>query len=150
MAASRSGRSRSGRLPRDEAARLRATLAAEHRARPFLPSEPRDAAKRVLDIATSLGLSVHVARGGVDVGGAELEHLWAVVDDRVVDVSLPLTARPFRQVVRAYVAGDLPASRLVAAAADWTLEWRVIGEVPPGCRYRGTPVLAHRRVLVSG
>jgi hypothetical protein len=125
-------------------------LASEHADRPFLPSEPREAARRVLEVAGSLGLSVHVARGGLDVGGAELDHLWAVVDDRVVDVSLPLGARPFRQVLRAYVAGDLSASRLVAAAADWTLEWRVIGEVPPGCRYRGAPVLAHRRAPVAG
>lgn len=141
---------RTDRFPRQQAARLRAALAAEHRRSPFLPSEPRDAARRVLEVANALALPVHVARGGVDVGGAELEHLWAVVADRVVDVSLPLGASAFRTVVRAYVAGDLEADRLVAAAANLTLEWRVIGEVPPGCWYRGTPVLAHRPALIAG
>lgn len=132
------------RLPAAAAARLRAGLAREHRRRPFGPHDVRDAARRALAVAEDLGLDGHIARGGLDLGGAELDHLWAVVDAHVVDVTLPVLSRDFVALLRAYVAGDVEATDLELAAAEWALEWRVVGDVPVGCRYLGRPILAHR------
>ena len=136
---------RQRRLPAATAARLRAGLAREHRRRPFGPHDVRDAARRVLAVAEDVGLDGHIARGGLDLGGAELDHVWAVVDAHVVDVSLPVLARDFVVVLRGYVAGDVEPHEIEEAAAAWALEWRVVGEVPVGCRYLGSPILSHRR-----
>lgn len=135
---------RQRRLPTAAAARLRAGLAREHHRRPFGPQDVRDAARRVLALAEELGLSGHIARGGLDVGGAELDHLWAVVDAHVVDVAMPVLSRDFVGLLRGYVAGDVEAHELEEAASAWALEWRVVGEVPVGCRYVGRPILSHR------
>ena len=62
----------------------------------------------------------------------------------MVDVSLPVVAVEFRRILRAYVAGDVEAVDITRMADEYPLEWRVIGDVPGGCRYRGQPVLAHR------
>lgn len=132
------------RLPTADAARLRASLVREHRRRPFGPDDVREAARRALAVAEDLGLRGHIARGGLDLGGAELDHVWAVVDAHVVDVTLPVLARDFVTLLRGYVAGDVARDELAAAAAAWTLEWRVVGDVPAGCRYLGGPILSHR------
>lgn len=132
------------RFPSEPGSRLRAGLAREHRRDPFRPGDVRDAARRALAVAESLGLPGHLARGGLDVGGAELDHVWAVVSDRVVDVTLPVLARDFLVLLRGFVAGDVPAAELDEVATSYTLEWRVVGEVPAGCRYLGAPILAHR------
>lgn len=133
------------RLPAAAAARLRAGLAREHRRRPFGPQDVREAARRVLAVAEDLGHTGHIVRGGLDVGGAELDHLWAVVDAHVVDVALPVLSRDFVMLLRGYVAGDVGRADLEAAAAEWeALEWRVVGDVPAGCHYRGRPILSHR------
>lgn len=137
------------RFPADAGARLRAALAAEHRRHPFSPDDPRDAARRVLGAAEELGLHGHIERGGVDVGGAELDHLWTVVERRIVDVVLPLRAERFVSLVRGYVAGDIDPMTLTDAAADYAIEWRVIGDVPTGCRYLGAPILTHRAAALS-
>jgi hypothetical protein len=137
------------RFPLEPGSRLRAGLAREHRRQPFRPGDVRDAARRALAVAESLGLSGHLARGGLDVGGAELDHVWAVVSDRVVDVTLPVLAQDFLVLLRGYVAGDVPAAVLDDVATAYTLEWRVVGDVPTGCRYLGAPILCHRsRALV--
>jgi len=132
------------RFPSGPGSRLRAGLAREHRRQPFRPGDVRDAARRALAVAESLGLSGHLARGGLDVGGAELDHVWAVVSNRVVDVTLPVLAQDFLVLLRGYVAGDVPAVELDQMATSYTLEWRVVGDVPPGCRYLGQPILGHR------
>lgn len=141
---------RQRRLPAAQAARLRAGLDREHRRRPFGLDDVRGAARRVLVVADALGLRGHIARGGLDLGGAELDHLWVVVDAHVVDVTLPVQARPFVVLLRGYVAGDVERDVLDEAAATWaTLEWRVVGDVPAGCAYRGRPILSHRGRAVS-
>lgn len=139
-----SPREQQRRLPAASAARLRASLVREHRRRPFGPDDVREAARRTLAVAEDLGLTGHIARGGLDLGGAELDHVWAVVEAHVVDVTLPMLARDFVTVLRGYVAGDVAREQLSAAAAAWTLEWRVVGDVPAGCRYLGGPILSHR------
>lgn len=135
---------RQRRLPSAAAARLRAGLDREHRRRPFGPDDVREAARRALAVAEELGLHGHIARGGLDLGGVELDHVWAVVEAHVVDVTLPVLATDFVRVLRCYVAGDVEAGDLVVAAAEWELEWRVVGDVPVGCAYLGRPILSHR------
>lgn len=135
---------RQRRLPSAAAARLRAGLDREHRRRPFGPDDVRGAARRTLAVAEDVGLHGHIARGGLDLGGVELDHLWVVVESHVVDVTLPVLATDFVRVLRGYVAGDVEAEDLVAAASGWELEWRVVGDVPAGCHYLGRPILSHR------
>lgn len=130
----------SARFPATVAPRLLSALAHEHARRPFGPREVRGAAARVVAIARELGLDAVVVRGGLDVGGAELDHVWAVVADRVVDVSLPVASAPFQVVLRAYVAGDLDDEVLDRRAHGYPLSSRVVGEYPAPVSYVGLPV----------
>lgn len=120
--------------------RLRGVIAAAHAERPFTPTDPRASAHRVATIADRLGLAATVYRGGLDVGGAELDHVWAVVDGRVVDPAVPLFSAPFLACVRAYVAGDVEHGELERCAHPYSLRWRVVGAFPDGCRYTGRPL----------
>lgn len=121
-------------------AELVETLYVLHQADPFGPYDVRATARRVVDAVTPLGLEPMMVRGRVDVGGAELDHVFVVVDDRVVDVALPVRARSFAEAVRAWVAGDLDLQELVERADRYGLEDRVVGEYPDGLRYTGAPL----------
>lgn len=125
--------------------RFRSALAVAHAREPFRPSVSRDVAHRVAHVATELGLTPTLFRGGVDVGGAEIDHVWVVVDERVVDAALPLFSEPFLAAVRAYVAGDLDGDALERAAHPYSVRWRVLGSFPEVCRYVGSPVWSQRR-----
>lgn len=129
----------SGRFPDPLATRLRDALAAAHRDEPFSALDVRATANRVVAVGRRLALAPEVVRGRVDVGGAELDHVFVVVDDRVVDVALPLAAEGFTALVRAYVAGDLEAAELAAAAAAHDLDARVLGDYAEPLAYRGAP-----------
>lgn len=120
--------------------KLRSGLAHEHARQPFAPRDVRDAARRVVGVARSLHFEAQVVRGGLDLGGAELDHVWAIVDDRVVDVALPVNSDVFVQALRAFVAGDLPEDDLDRAAHGYDFTWRVVGEYPERVRYLGLPV----------
>lgn len=133
-----------GPLPAPAGPRLRSALAREHGREPFRPRDPRDAAARVRTVATRLGLRCQVVRGGVDVGGAELDHVWAVVDGHVVDLALPLRSASFATLLRAYVAGDLDDDDLDRIVHGYRFEWRVVGEFPARLRYVGLPVWGQR------
>lgn len=120
--------------------RLVEVLTELHAEDPFGPQDVRATARRVVDAAEAVGLEPTIVRGGVDVGGAELDHVFVVVAERVVDVALPVLAAPFTEVVRAWVAGDLDLAELVAEAARHGLEDRVVGEYPAPLRYHGAPL----------
>lgn len=124
--------------------RLRSALAVAHAREPFRPSVSRDVAHRVAHVAEELGLTPTLFRGGVDVGGAEIDHVWVVVDERVVDAALPLFSETFLTAVRAYVAGDLDGDALERAAHPYSVRWRVLGAFPDDCRYVGAPVWGQR------
>lgn len=126
------------------AGRLRAALAAEHARWPFTPGDARGGVGRVRHVAERLGLDATVVRGGLDVGGAELDHIWTVVEQRVVDPSLPVHSDSFVAVLRAFVAGDVEAAELDHHAHGYRLEWRVLGEYPSDYRYVGRPVWTAR------
>lgn len=131
-------------FPSPVGSRLRSALVREHGRHPFTPRDVRDAARRVVDVAGRLRLNAVVVRGGVDVGGAELDHVWAVVDGRVVDMTLPLRSGAFLSMLRAYVAGDLSGEHLDRVVHGYTLEWRVVGEFPADVRYVGAPIWLRR------
>lgn len=123
-------------------ARLRGALALEHARRPFSPRDVRDAARRVGGLCRSLEFEAVTMRGGLDVGGAELDHVWTLVDGRVViDVALPLRSTAFVDALRRYVAAEIEASELAWRAHAYGLDWRVVGRAPDGVRYSGSPVL---------
>lgn len=140
-------RYRSGTLPAPAGSRLRSALAREHAREPFTPRDVRSAAARVQDVASTLGFEVDVVRGGVDVGGAELDHVWAVVVGHVVDVTMPLRSSTFADVLRAYVAGDIDDDELDHTARGYAFEWRVLGEFPAPLRYVGLPVWSQRETV---
>lgn len=124
------------------APRLRSALALEHARTPFHPGDVRDAARRVAGLCRSLDFEPVTIRGGLDVGGAELDHVWVVVDrDVVIDVALPLRAPSFVDALRRYVADEISASDLAWRAHAYGLDWRVVGQAPAGVRYTGAPVL---------
>jgi hypothetical protein len=137
-------RYRSGALPVPAGPRLRSALAREHAREPFTPRDVRSAAGRVRGVAGELGYEVEIVRGGVDVGGAELDHVWAVVAGHVVDLTLPLRSEAFAVLLRAYVAGDVDDDELDHAAHGYAFEWRVVGEFPERLRYVGLPVWTDR------
>ncbi len=124
----------------DRGAVLRAGLAREHAREPFRPRDVRDAARRVVAVARHLEFEAQVVRGGLDVVGAELDHVWAVVEERVVDVAMPVNSTSFLTALRAFVAGDLEEDDLDRAAHGYAFQWRVVGEYPERVRYLGLPV----------
>jgi hypothetical protein len=149
-------------LPRGVAAALQRRLEAAHRAEPFSALDPRAAVRRVIAEATDLGLGTMVYRGGLDLQGAEVDHVWLALevgpvaggDQRkqaspyVVDVAFPLFMQSFVDALRRFVAGDAEAEELAALAARAGLDERVVGVFPAPLRYVGAPlwsVLERRR-----
>jgi hypothetical protein len=142
---------RSTALPDDVAARVVPRLADAHRLTPFSPLDPRDATRRVAGICAEAGLTCTVIRGGVDLAGVEVDHVWLAVAPPgiaggawVVDAAFPLFADDFVTVLRGYVAGDAEAEDLLRIAAQAGLEHRVVGRFPAPVRYRGRPVWSAR------
>lgn len=127
-------------FPTEVRGELVATLEQLHADEPFGPMDVRATARRVAGAAATIGLEPMMVRGRVDVGGAELDHVFVVVDDRVVDLALPVRAASFAQTVRAWVAGDLDHGELVARAAQHGIEDRVVGDYPRRLCYRGAPL----------
>lgn len=124
--------------------RLIAALAHEHARTPFSPRDVRGGARRVVRVAQELRLEATLVRGAVDVGGAELDHVWAVIGDRVIDVPLPLRSDAFVDALRAYIAGDVETDDLERIADAYAFDRRVVGEFPRGVRYYGAPFWSER------
>ncbi len=135
----------SRRLPPRVADPLRARLRTAHRTAPFSAADPREAVRRAATVAAELGLTGTVYRGGLDLRGSEVDHVWLDVDGHVVDVAFPLFVAEFVAVLRDFVAGHVAAGDLAAVAALAGVEARVLGEFPPPLRYRGCPVWSARR-----
>ena len=134
-----------GRIRPPQGPRLLAALAHEHARAPFTPRAVRAGARRVVSVAERLGLDAILVRGSVDVGGAELDHVWAVVGERVIDVPLPLRSGSFVDVLRGYIAGDVEPHDLELAADAYAIDWRIVGEFPNGVRYYGAPFWSDRQ-----
>lgn len=128
----------------DEA--LRGAVGRAHAARPLSPVDPREAARRLAPVLGELGIVAVVYRGGVDLQGAEVDHVWLTVrpDDGaegyVLDPVLPLFHPEFVVVLRAFVAGEATPAQLEAAASGRPVDERVLGVIPPPVRYCGAPV----------
>ncbi|MPZ88857.1 MAG: hypothetical protein GEU81_12440, partial [Nitriliruptorales bacterium] len=125
---------------------VRRRLADAHEQEPFSPLRVRQAASRVADIVKEVGLTVAVYRGGLDLRGVEVDHLWlaavqgfdsAEAKPRgqeppfVLDVAFPLFDQGFVAALRRFVAGDGTHEELAAAAEIAHVNDRVVGVIPP-------------------
>jgi hypothetical protein len=131
-------------LPHPGGSQLRKLLMSAHELDPFSPVRPRATARRVGALATGVGLSARLYRGGVDLNGVEVDHVWLAVDDIVIDVAFPLFMPAFRSLLRRFVAGEIEPEDLETGAASSGIEHRVLGVLPPCTRYIGQPVWAER------
>lgn len=142
MAAAR--RFRPARVPAPRGPSLLSALAREHARWPFSPTDVRDAARRIVAVLGAEGADCVTVRGGLDVGGAELDHVWVVADGFVVDMALPVRSARFVDALRAFVAGDLEVGDLERVAHGYPLDRRVLGDFPSELRYVGRPVFSQR------
>lgn len=124
---------------------LHARLRAAHRAQPFSALDPRQTVRRVTRILDEMGVEATVYRGGLDLRGSEVDHIWLDVDGRVVDVAFPLFVADFVDVLRRYVAGDADPDDIAVTAADAGVDERVVGLFPAPLRYLGRPVWSARQ-----
>lgn len=131
-------------LPDRVDAELRVRLRMAHAGEPFSSVDPRGTVRRVADIAAGLGLSTTMCRGGVDLRGIEVDHVWLDVDGRVIDAAFPLYRKDFVSVLRRFVAGDVTAETLQRCAAHADVDERVLGLFPAPIRYLGAPVWSDR------
>lgn len=130
---------------------LQSRLAAAHAVEPFSPLHPRRAVSRVVDLLDGLALRATVYRGGLDLRGAEVDHVWVALGSdgsegpfSVLDVAFPLFDDGFVSVLRRFVAGDAEPDELDASGREAGLETRVMGEFPPQMCYLGHPVWTTR------
>lgn len=130
----------------EEAVRQR--LAPAHAEQPFSPLDPRLTARRVAALLTDLGLPLTLFRGGLDLRGVEVDHVWLAATaegtPRVVDAAFPLFSEEFVAVLRRFVSGDGSREELAAAAEGSAVDDRVLGVFPPPVGYLGAPVWSAR------
>lgn len=139
-------------LPEPMARTVRARIAKVHAARPLSTVDPRETIQRVRDALDGLPLELDVYRGGLDLRGAEVDHVWLAVRDPggptgeawVLDAAFPLFHKRFVATLRRFVAGDASSDDLVAAARETGVEERVLGLYPDPMRYRGQQLWASR------
>ncbi|HVM12952.1 MAG TPA: hypothetical protein VM287_01295 [Egibacteraceae bacterium] len=137
-------RFRSWPLPAKLDGPLRRRLAAAHRVEPLSAIDPRATVERVAAVARDLELAVTIYRGGLDLRGSEVDHVWLDISGRVVDAAFPLFAEEFVEVLRRFVAGDATDEELADAAVHVSVEKRVLGLFPATAGYLGQPVWSQR------
>ncbi|MBA2576360.1 MAG: hypothetical protein H0V05_06905 [Euzebyaceae bacterium] len=128
------------RLDRD----LRDRLETAHRDEPFSAIDARATVRRVAGLVAGLGAATTVYRGGLDLRGIEVDHLWLALEGRVLDAAFPLFVDEFVLALRGFVSGDVAAEELGAAADQAGMAHRVLGRFPAPVRYLGMPVWAAR------
>jgi hypothetical protein len=148
-------------LPSPLAEAVLERLERAHRQEPFSAVNPRGTVHRVAKIVSELGVSVTVYRGGLDLRGVEIDHLWlAAVTEfseaspqalswlpgtpLVLDVAFPLFAEHFVEMLRRFVAGDATPAELDEIASGAGVRQRVVGLFPEPVRYLGAPVWSTR------
>jgi len=144
-------------LPPALDAALRERLVAAHAQSPFSPLDTRQVARRAARIAGQLGLAATVYRGGLDLRGVEVDHVWLAAvfqPDRdpalgweepfVLDAAFPLFSGDFVAALRRFVAGDGTREDLAGAAEGSPVDERVLGVFPSPMRYLGVPVWTER------
>lgn len=134
----------SRRLPQSDDRRLREHLAAEHAVAPFSSTDPRATVRRVVELTGDLGLQTRVFRGGLDLRGTEVDHVWVSVDGVVVDAAFPVHDVEFVEILRRFVTGDVEPGLLASAAGSIDFTKRVVGEFPDPVQYVGCPVWVER------
>lgn len=123
---------------------VRVALQRAHDAEPFAVADVRATATRVRTVLDGVGVQTTPYRGGLDLGGVEVDHLWVDVAGHVIDAAYPLFVDDFIEVLRGYVTGLHPAEELEASASGTGLDARVLGRFPARLRYVGAPVWSAR------
>jgi hypothetical protein len=151
-------------LPRPVAGQLRRRLARAHAEEPFSVLDPRHTVRRVAALAADLHLETTIYRGGLDLRGFEVDHVWLGVSCTklgatpeagseggstphapwVVDATFPLFMDRFVEALHDFVAGYLPAEALADLAEGAGVDQRVVGLFPDPVRYLGAPVWSAR------
>ena len=131
-------------LPPGLADVVRGALDRAHRAEPFAAADARGTAHRVRRVLAAVRVETRIFRGGLDLGGVEVDHLWIDVSGHVVDAAYPLFVDGFVEVLRGYVTGLNPAEDLDATASGTGVDDRVVGRFPARTRYVGTPLWTSR------
>ncbi len=131
-------------LPQPVGDELRELVLRAHEVEPFSPVRPRATARRVGALATAVGLAARLYRGGLEVHGVEVDHVWLAVDDVVLDLAFPLFMPAFRSLLPRFVAGEIEPEDLESTASAASIDDRVLGVLPPRTRYVGQPVWAER------
>jgi hypothetical protein len=99
-------------LPPPVARAVRARLREAHRSRPFSTADPRDTVRRVAGLLADLPVETTVCRGGLDLRGMEVDHVWIALERRRGDDRQPRKGRG--PLVTA--ASNAPAGRRLVAA----------------------------------
>jgi hypothetical protein len=139
-------------LPADVATDLRLLLAGAHSTTPFSSADVRATVNRVRLLLADLPVRATVYRGGLDLAGVEVDHVWLALSGEppwpgpgvVLDAAFPLLDDDFVGVLRCFVAGDADPEALDAAAARTDVTARVVGVFPARMRYLGRPVWSSR------
>lgn len=134
-------------LPPAMAAALAERVRAAHAQEPFSPVQTRRTVARVVELLEGLPLRATVCRGGLDLRGAEVDHVWVALGHdgeekpvSVLDVAFPLFDEAFVEILRRFVAGDARTDELDEAGRAAGVDAWVMGEFPPRMRYVGRPV----------
>lgn len=140
-------------LPDGVGRALRDRLSRAHAEAPFSPLDPRATVQRVTELLAGLPLRPSTFRGGVDLRGVEVDHVWLALGPDidaeqppvwVIDVAFPLFQERFVAVLRRFVAGDATSAELADTAGSAGFEERILGEFPAAVRYLGQPIWSAR------
>ncbi len=140
-------------LPHALGRALRDRLSRAHADEPFSPLEPRATVRRVTELVVGLPLRPSMYRGGLDLRGVEVDHVWLALGPDVdadqppmwvIDVAFPLFEERFVAVLRRFVAGDASSGELEDTAVSAGFEERILGEFPAAVRYLGQPIWTAR------
>lgn len=98
-----------GKLPED-ASNVGYALAQEHEKSPFSPIDPMSAIKRALNVIEDCEVDIQrldVWGGYIEVSAASTKHMWLALDERVIDVILPVNDDSFPLELRNYISGSI-------------------------------------------
>lgn len=135
-------------LPAALTARLLEIVGAAHHESPFSTMDPRSTVRRTIALLDDLGHEGVVYRGGLDLRGVEVDHVWIGLAQpasepgghAVLDLAFPLFDDAFVSVLRRFVAGDAAGAELQEVGLRARINERVLGDFPARMRYVGVPL----------
>lgn len=89
---------------------IESALADEHNRHPFSPVDPMSAIERALSVMEDYGIDekrLDVWGGYVEASAASTKHVWLALDERVIDVILPVNDDNFPRELRNFISGSI-------------------------------------------